>query len=170
MARDSVQKDLPTLYRAFAIATRAHPELRLLHVGLGQMEPLIRELGISDRVVRVEYLADTTPFYQACDALGMSSLFEGHSIAVLEALSSGLPLILSDAPGNRGFFKLGLSHIWNAPVKDVARFAEAIVQWIEDRPAHRPSNHREIAVREFSPESCYGRILELYQRLANQPR
>lgn len=165
MARDSEQKDLGTLYRAFAAVAARQPKLRMLHVGQGNMDSLIAELGIAKRVSRVEYLADTTSFYHSIDALALSSLFEGLSIAALESLASGLPLILTYAPGNRDFFRLGLSHIWSAPVRDVTRFGAAIHSWLLDRSKSRDSNHREIACREFDPEVCYGRILELYKRI-----
>jgi glycosyltransferase involved in cell wall biosynthesis len=163
MARASKQKDLETLYRAFAIVVRETPDLYLLHVGHGDMSELLGELEIADRVIRVDYLADTSAFYHAIDVLALSSLYEGLSFAILEALAAGLPLVITDVPGNRDFLRLKLSHIWSSPAQDVGAFSRAIKGWLIDRATRRPSNHRELACKKFSFDVCYGRILELYE-------
>ncbi len=79
----------------------------LLHVGneeAGQPErKLVEKLGISERVRFLGPLADIRPGLHAADIFVMPSLIEGFGIAVVEALATGLPAILTDVSGLRDF-------------------------------------------------------------------
>jgi glycosyltransferase involved in cell wall biosynthesis len=91
-----------------AVATlKAELRLIYLHVGAEEAgEPereLGQKLGISEQVVFTGPLADPREALYAADVLVMPSRNEGLSIAVLEALASGLPAILFDVPGLRDF-------------------------------------------------------------------
>jgi glycosyltransferase involved in cell wall biosynthesis len=169
IARDSYQKNVQMLYRAVAIAARKHPNLWLFHLGKGDMEPLTRELGLESRLRRLDYLADTSSFYHAIDAFAMPSRYEGLSFAILEALASDLPLILTNVPGNREFLNLGLSHIWSVPDGDTEALANAIDAWVVDRANRPPSNHAAVAEKIFSYDACYSKVLKTYHRLTHTP-
>jgi glycosyltransferase involved in cell wall biosynthesis len=84
-------------------------ELRplLLHVGneeAGQPErKLAEKLGIGERVRFLGPMADIRPALHAADIFVMPSLIEGFGIAVVEALATGLPTILTDVLGLRDF-------------------------------------------------------------------
>lgn len=166
VGRFSRQKDPVTHYQALLPVLRARRNVWTAHVGEGDLLAEARALwereGIGHRVLSIPYLADTSGFFQTLDAFMLTSRFEGLSIAVLEALATDLPLILSSAPGNRDFLRLGLSHVWSAPGGNVPAFSAAVESWLNDRQSDRPSNHRVVAERKFSHDACYGRILEEY--------
>jgi glycosyltransferase involved in cell wall biosynthesis len=82
---------------------------------------------------------------------------------VLEALASGLPIVLTDVPGNRDFLDINLSHAWSGPAADPQGLAVAISQWLNDISNSRPNNHRQIAHQKFSFDACFGKIVSLYQ-------
>ena len=151
IGRISFQKDPHTLYRALVESFRAEPRLLLCHVGQGEMEKDIVELTcalqVERRVVRHAYLEQPIWFYDAVDAVIMTSRYEGLPMTVLEAMACDLPLILSDAPGMGDILAAGLSHCWSAPVEDVAAFGAAICAWLSDIPLRRPRNHRQIGTR-----------------------
>ena len=75
--------------------------LKLLRVGRNfRFIRMIEQLDLKDRViatgnVSIDFLADA---YRASDVLLFPSLFEGFGIPVVEAMASGLPVIIS----NRG--------------------------------------------------------------------
>ena len=171
VGRLSNQKDPLTLYQARAPVMAAEPRLHLLHVGQGELagavDEIVRTAAITDRVRRLDYLADTSGFYRGVDAFISPSRYEGLPIAVLEALAADLPLLLSDGPGNRGFQNLGLSHLHVAPVADVGRWTDLIRGWLRERTGvpsgvEARCNHRSVAEARFSWASGYGRVLELY--------
>lgn len=169
--RYSPQKDPLTLYQAFVNCAGDFPNLYLAHLGTGELErsccDLFNSRGLVKRLIRIPYLQDTSTFYRGIDAFALSSSYEGLSFAVLEALASDLPLILSDAPGNRFFSTLGLSHLATAPVGDVHAFSIRIQEWLTSLNRERSSNHREVAQKHFDPEYCYTRILDLYRQAAS---
>lgn len=87
--------------RTFAEVLRAAPDAYYLMVGdgdmKGQVEALIRELGIGDRVVMPGYLPDPAPVYSALDCFLMPSLFEGLAIVSIEAQCARCAIVCSEA-------------------------------------------------------------------------
>jgi glycosyltransferase involved in cell wall biosynthesis len=169
VGRFSAQKDPLTTYGAFIKAAATLPSLFFAHLGKGELEPevdsLLANSGLASRCRRIRYLADTAPFYRVLDGFVLASLYEGMSYAVLEALATGLPLILSCAPGNQDFAGHGLDRIDWVPPENVPALVEAITVWYRrSRSSDDTSNnHREIALRQFSLETSYARIVSAYR-------
>ena len=172
LGRLSYQKDPLTLYRAFELFACRRPDVYLALLGTGELardcNEWIQQSGLSSRIVRIEYSPEPSEFYRALDAFVLSSRYEGLSFAVLEALATNLPLVLTDVPGNRDFFKLGLSHLATAPSENPAALAQALGQCIDSLGSVGGCNHRQIAIEKFSEEACFGQILDLYRRLGQQ--
>lgn len=170
VGRLAYQKDPLTLYRAFALACQRHGNLWLYHLGEGELDAecaaLAEKLGIRDRILRQGYLSQPERFYQALDGMILTSRYEGLSFAVLEALATDLPVILSQVPGNLDFVEMGLSHCWSAQKEDAPGFAEAITAWLQDHTAQRVRNHRQTAETRFSQEACFGAILREHETAA----
>lgn len=175
LGRTCPQKDPITLYRAFARALADNPELRLLHIGTGELDEelhrFVRAQGLQDRIMRRAYLAQPVDFYRAVDGFILPSAYEGLALAALEAISCDLPLILSDAPGNRSLIRMPFNHLWSAPPGNIEAFAQAIREWASAHYdwASRPrSNHRRIARETFDVETGFFRVLELYEELVDR--
>ena len=168
VGRFSAQKDPLTTYAAFAKVAAEEPRLFFAHLGKGEMEPQVDELlkqsGLAERCRRIPYRADTSPFYRALDGFVLASLYEGMSYAVLEALATNLPLILTEAPGNRDFAKLPLDWIqWSLP-GNADELAKAFRRWQQALVANSSApNHRATTVSQLSLESSYARLLAAYR-------
>jgi len=169
IARVSAQKNVDLLYRAMEKVMTKRKDLWLFHIGEGVVASAVVGPDVTMRMCKLDYLSDTSHFFHAIDAFAMSSWYEGLSIAVIEALASDCPLILTDVPGNHEFLALNLSHVWSAPGGDKEKFAASLLEWIADRPAKRHSNHRAIAESTFGHEACFGQILRIYYSLAHLP-
>ncbi len=169
LGRLSYQKDPLTLYRAFEIFACHHPDVYLAHLGTGELvkdcDEWIERSGLTSRILRMDYSPQPAEYYRALDAFVLSSRYEGLSLAVLEAMATNLPLMLTDVPGNRDFFKLGLSHLWTAPAENPVALAQTIGECVDSLVSGASCNHRKIAVESFSEEACFGRILDLYRQL-----
>jgi glycosyltransferase involved in cell wall biosynthesis len=174
LGRLSYQKDPLTLYRSFEIVARKHPNVYLAHLGTGELEKeceeWIQRSGLGERIVRMDYSPEPSDFYRGLDGFVLSSRYEGLSFAVLEALATDLPLVLTDVPGNRDFLRLGLSHVWSAPIEDPGALATAMEVCLLDMAQSRPSNHRAVALERFSEEACFGKVLELYREIGDSQR
>lgn len=66
---------------------------------------LAEENNLSDRVLFVGFYPDSTQYYKYFDIYCLSSYSEGFGLAMLEALSIGLPLVCSDLAIYNTFFK-----------------------------------------------------------------
>ncbi|GAB6518547.1 glycosyltransferase [Bacillus cereus] len=78
----------------------------LLLVGNGQREDrlrlLIKELGLTDRVILLGQRTDVERLLKTSDIFILPSLWEGFGLAAIEALACGLPALLSDVEGLKG--------------------------------------------------------------------
>jgi glycosyltransferase involved in cell wall biosynthesis len=170
IGRSTAQKDPITLYRAFGQAAAARP-IVLLHVGKGELDgvldQMVGEMKLGNRVFRFPYTATPADFYRVIDGFVLTSRYEGFSLAVIEAMAANLPLILSDAPGNRDLFAQPLSHRWAAAPGDIDGFARAMIDWHDrlQRLAVEPINHRQIARERFDVRERCGAVLRLYRSL-----
>jgi glycosyltransferase involved in cell wall biosynthesis len=97
------QKNQATLIRAMA----AVPDAHLVIMGEGELRSeltaLARSLGVSGRVHMPGELAwdDAIRISQRASAFVFPSLFEGMSLALVEAMTLGLPIVGSDIPSIR---------------------------------------------------------------------
>jgi glycosyltransferase involved in cell wall biosynthesis len=111
VARLNRIKDQPTLLRAARMVADRLPGFTLDIVGDGPMgtvvRPLATELGLGD-VVRFHGMKDDVrPFLADADVFVLSSLSEGISITLLEAMAAGLPVVATDVGGNREVVRHG---------------------------------------------------------------
>jgi phosphatidyl-myo-inositol dimannoside synthase len=79
------------------------PQLRYLILGKGDQEPELRrtveDLGLNDVVIFAGTTSELEAYYNAADIFVMLPDDEGNSIACHEAMSSGLPVVVSDTGG-----------------------------------------------------------------------
>jgi glycosyltransferase involved in cell wall biosynthesis len=98
-------KAYDNLLRAAAIAVKANPKLRFAVVGEGSgrlLEELLQlrtELGLQDIVHFAGFRPDIAPPLRSFDAFVLSSKSEGFSIATVQAMASGLPVLATRSGG-----------------------------------------------------------------------
>lgn len=161
-------KDLGTLLRAFGLACRRREGLHLWIVGDGPARPaleaLAAELGLGHQVTFWGERLDTAPFFSAADLFVMSSRSEGLPISLLQAMSAGLPAVLTDVGGMAEVLRLAESGVL-VPVGDFAAMAEAIVQLVHDGPMRAVfSRHaRATYEAEFTLETMDAQYMRLYE-------
>lgn len=99
VGRFEYQKNHEFSLRFFAEFLKRKPDSFLLLIGTGSLEDLckkkVKELGIEKNVLFCGQQSDTAPFLFAMDIFLFPSLFEGLSVAGVEAQCSGLPLVAS---------------------------------------------------------------------------
>ena len=100
VGRFNVQKNHTRLLDIFAEIVKAVPDARLALIGVGELEPAVKEkaraIGIQDKVLFLGQMADVSDWYQAMDCFVLPSLFEGLPVVGIEAQASGLPCVFSD--------------------------------------------------------------------------
>ena len=172
VGRLSYQKDPLTASKSLVPLLKKYPELYFAHLGHGELleevEAYLEKEGLSSRVLRPDYLEDPLPFYHALDAFLLTSRYEaGIPFVLLEALSCGLPVVSTIPPGMSELNRMGLSHCLTTGVGDVEGLTRCLQELILSHPEAVTTNHREIIEKTFSPESCYGAVLEEYRNALN---
>ena len=133
-------KDLSTLLRAVALAADRLPGLHLWIVGDGHervgLERLTSELGIEEHVTFFGERHDVARFFTAADVFTMSSVSEGLPISLLQAMSIGLPALVTDVGGMAEVVRDAGCGV-RVPVSDSQGMADAIVGIGSDAEARR---------------------------------
>ena len=163
-SRLSPEKDIVTIIRAMKFLD--NPALKLCVVGSGiergQLERQANLLGIAEQVEFVGYQSDVAAFYAGFDVFISASLSEGMPNSVLEAMSSMLPVVLSDIPAHReliGNNESGLLFEAGNPISLASRLDELSDVKLRQRYA-RDAMHT--VTEQFSLQKRIKRLTELY--------
>jgi len=101
VGRFNVQKNHERLLTIFSSFLKIQPDAVLVLIGEGELEPKVKEqaqaLGITDKILFAGLQSNVNEWYQMMDLFLMPSLFEGLPVVGVEAQTSGLPCIFSDA-------------------------------------------------------------------------
>ncbi len=145
VGRLAPEKGLDGLVSAWPLVRAKYPEARLTLIGDGperaHLENKVKTLGLTlgpDQVVEMPgAVPDPTDVLRAADLFILPSREEGMSIALLEAMALGIPLIASSIVGNRRLVS-DYKHGRLAPPDDPKALAEVIIdQWDNfDRAFH----------------------------------
>ncbi|WP_337870538.1 glycosyltransferase [Meiothermus sp.] len=105
VGRFAEAKDYPNMMQAFARVHALRPEARLMIAGLGEqmkaIQQLAQTLGLDQAVRFLGLRKDVAALMNAADGYVMSSAWEGLPMVLLEAASTGLPMVVTDVGGNR---------------------------------------------------------------------
>lgn len=98
------EKGIDVLLRAFAAIASHHPATTLHVVGDGplrrELVRLAESLSISGAVRFLGKRRDVAELLANADIYVMTSRQENHSVSILEAMRTGLPLVVTDVGGN----------------------------------------------------------------------
>lgn len=99
-------KGVYTLIESIRILKSTVPKLLLLVIGQGEererLESMVGRYHLENNIKFLGWLPqkDLPDIYNAADVFVLPSITEGHSIALLEAMSVGLPIVASKTGGN----------------------------------------------------------------------
>lgn len=94
-------KNVITLVDAIPHILKHNNNVKLLIIGRGdQLEEIknrIKELKIEDFIIMKDYVVDINAYFSAADLFAFPSTNEGFGLVLVEAMASGLPIIVSSA-------------------------------------------------------------------------
>lgn len=104
-ARLTLQKGHVYLLEALDRLLRSHPQTVLLLAGDGELKEELmgrcRAMGVPDHVRFLGSRSDVPDLLALADVFVLPSLWEGTSLALLEAMAAAKPIVATDIPGNR---------------------------------------------------------------------
>ena len=95
------------------------------------LEDMIKEFHIGDYIKLVGIRNDVIDLMKEADIFVLPSRYEGLSIAMIEAMAHGLPIIASDAPGIKTYIKNGINGLL-FPIEDHKALSKQIQKIAED--------------------------------------
>jgi glycosyltransferase involved in cell wall biosynthesis len=178
VARLEEQKGHLYLLRALALLVRNEPaitgSMRLLLVGdgrlRGQLEGQATSLGLTGMTSFLGTRRDVADILKALDVYVMPSLWEGLSLALLEAMAAGVPVIASDVGGVSQVLASGDYGVKVSPGSAEA-LAGAIHQlYLEPRDllSARGSQGRQRVQGDFSLDAVIRKLTKIYFELKPQ--
>jgi glycosyltransferase involved in cell wall biosynthesis len=179
--------DLPTLIFVGVIVRRKRPDLLVEAIGLlkrrgldcqlalvgpegdptyvRQMKRRATELNVENHIVWVGFTRQIAPLFRAADMFGLPSANEGMSAALIEAMASGLPPIVTPVSGNVDAVEDGVTGRIVQP--DAELIADALSEYILN-PQLADDQRRAARCRveqRFSSEYVFGAYERLFRRI-----
>lgn len=175
VGRLAKEKGLDTLITAWPIVRASYHEARLTLIGEGperpHLEALVRSLGLGNSVDLPGQAdsEDVADHLRRADLFVLPSREEGMSVALLEAMAMGIPVIASSIPGNRRLLS-DFKHGRLAPADDPGSLAGVIVgQWADfDRAFHMSRAARTRVEQEYSIAAVARKHLDLFRKLIDE--
>ena len=162
-------KNVPLLIRAAGQLASNHPDVRFEIAGEGQLrgelESLIGELGLQDRVLLHGTVPDIPAFLAGLDVAVLCSNSEGAPNAIMEYMAAGRPIVVTDVGGNREMIEHDRHGLVILP-DSVEHLSSAIDRLLRDRAlaARLGAAARQRAFAEYGVEAQARRYEDFYLR------
>jgi glycosyltransferase involved in cell wall biosynthesis len=163
-------KGYPYLLRATAIIARTFPHVRLVLVGDGPERAALadqaQKLGLDQIVRLVGFSAEVAEYIGMFDVFVLSSLHEGISISLLEALGLGVPAVVTAVGGNPEVIHPGRNGL-TVPPGDEHALAAACLSLLADEGQRQEMGRRGQALvrQEFTKERMADKVQQLYEEI-----
>ncbi|MDD5557269.1 MAG: glycosyltransferase [bacterium] len=162
------EKDIGTWLRAARLIADASPAARFLVAGEGAMrrglEEEARSLGLAGAVRFLGLRGDARRILAAADLVMFSSVSEGVSLALLEAMAAGRAVVTTRVGGNREVVRDGVDGLL-VPPTDPAALAGAVLRLLGN-PGERERLGRaaaETVERRFNRERWLAEMAAVYE-------
>ncbi|MGN6255405.1 MAG: glycosyltransferase [Solirubrobacterales bacterium] len=168
-ARLDAQKGHATLFEAIVRV----PDATFVLAGEGPerepLEALAQRLGIAERVRFLGRREDVPQLLAACDVFALPSLYEGSSLAVLEAMAAGIPIVSSAIGGTDELIEGGRSGLL-VPPGDAEALAAALRRVLAEpeRGAEMAGRARERVEGGLRREQMAVRVTDVYRELLGE--
>lgn len=170
----SDQKDYPTL---LAAAKRLIPMLPKENLtvqivgggaGLNALQSIIEAERLAPAVQLLGVRSDVPKLLRSADLFVNSSLYEGMSVAMIEAMVAGLPIVATDVAGNCELVRHGENGIL-VPSADPEALAAGIARVLLDAPMYRRMSSAALAsAKLYSIHACASAHLQLYEDVVSE--
>lgn len=170
--------DMDVLLEAFAKAHARNASLRLLLLGDGSLRTHIYQFIEEHKLAEVVSTrgeiptSDMPKWFRAANIYVSCAKSDGTSISLLEAMATGLPVVVSDIPSNREWVTTG-ENGWLARVGSSEEFADGLL-----RSASLPTEQakamgersRDVIARRADWDKNFPLLMNLYEVVAASPR
>lgn len=148
------------------------PHLKLLLAGEGPLKPyyesMVESMGLQENVHFLNYRPDVPELLKIADVAVSASRREGLPVNIMEAMATGLPLIVTDCRGNRDLVRHG-ENGFVVGLNDVAGFANAIeTLYLSKDLRLKYGQENAIRVKEYSIDHVIHQMGGIYGELLSK--
>jgi len=168
IARLDPIKNQTMMIEAFSSVLKTQTNIYLFIIGDGEerekLENLADSLSVRDNIIFTGYIAKPVDYLQLIDIFLLSSLSEGTSMTLLEAMSLSKPCVVTDAGGNAEI----ICHDHNGLVSQNAHmqnFASNINKLIKDKELQQ--SFASNASKRFESMFTNQHMISAYQAIYN---
>ena len=127
------------------------------------LNDLVQRLGLEEKVIFAGYRNDIDELLKMSDIFCFPSYREGLSVALMEAMAAGLPVICSNIRGNVDLIENGRGGYLSDP-NDVVGFAENIEKLIADKNERiKMSNNNKKDIQKFGKIKVNNQMRQIYE-------
>jgi glycosyltransferase involved in cell wall biosynthesis len=159
--------------KAMEIVRRSFPHAIFLICGRGELqselESLSAECGLRSHIKFLGFRNDVPALLQLVDIFVLSSLSEGLSLSILEAMAAGKPTVVTDVGGNREIVVEGETGFL-VPSEDAKALAEKVCVLLKDRALAKRmgANGKRRVDSKFSQERMIRDYEDIYSFLLHR--
>lgn len=163
------------LIEVFSGIEKKMKDITLIIAGKGGLLNKTKEFVGQKKLKNIRFLGyvdhekDAPGLYACSDYFIMTSKYEGQPLTLLEAMSSGLPCIVSDIPSLRRIVEHAKCGIV-VDFDDEKKVALEIISYLEGGNSAHSKNAREYALNNFDWKIIAGRYLEEFEKVLSKRR
>jgi glycosyltransferase involved in cell wall biosynthesis len=167
--------DIPVLVQAFHRAWQQNSRLRLILLAdgseAGSVRNFIAEHGLNDAVATPGLVpaAEMPRWFRAANAYVSCTRSDGTSISLLQAMATGLPVVVTDIASNREWITEN-ENGWLATIGSFQEFADKLLRAAGLEPRKREAiseRNQNIVAERADWDRNFPSLLRLYESLVN---
>ncbi|SHK32648.1 Glycosyltransferase involved in cell wall bisynthesis [Anaerobranca californiensis DSM 14826] len=167
VAEMSYRKHQDLLINTLNVLKSKIPNIKLLLVGTGNLlekyKKQTKELSLGKHVYFLGYRKDIPNLMTIADVAVSSSRQEGLPVNVMEAMATGLPLVVTDCRGNRDLVRNG-ENGFVVGINDVNRFANSIEKLYNSKELRQQFGQKSLKIiKEYSLEVVKSEMEKIYK-------
>ena len=168
-------KDQLTMIKAFQRVNEKIPDSVLFLVGDGprrtDLTGYIERNRLVDKVIITGRRTDVPDMLNLFDLFVLSSLSEGTSVSLLEAMASGVPPVVTRVGGNPDIVEHGVNGLLVEP-RDIESLAGAMLEILTDRGEYEKFSRAAMdkVKKDFSIERMVATYTEIYFQILGKKR
>ena len=167
-------KALDVLLKALNIVINKenYKNVKLKIVGTGEYknyyESISNSLNLNNNVEFLGYIKneELSTIYRNADVLCVSSSFETFCIPIVEALSTGLPVITTDCVGPLEIVNNSNSIV--TPIGDIEEYAKSIIKMIKNYSKYNKNDIRSYALSIYDKRVVCKKIIDILNKVVEK--
>ena len=166
-----IRKRIDLLLKVISIVKKTIPSVNVIILGRGSLKSnlvkLADELGVRENVQFLNFQPDVQKFYWKSKIFVLTSSFEGLSCSAMEAMATGLPVVVPNVGDMKEIAKNDETGFLIEHINNPNSYAEKIIQLLNDDELRRrcSSNATELIGNYHSTRSAEAKWRVIFAKL-----